>query len=396
MQSNPEILNKLPAPDERSAAHSQRVAEHIHAVIEQAGGRISFAEFMQQALYAPGLGYYTAGATKLGPAGDFVTAPEISPLFGRVLARQCAFVLGQLEQPDVFELGAGTGALAVSILEKLEELKELPERYLILEVSPDLQERQADRIRAACPRFLDRVEWVTELPTDFRGVVVANEVADAIPVERFRVQDKTVEQALVESDGQSFSWRYRIGPEWLCDAVRDIETDIGAPLNSGHESEISPGLANWVSDLSRSVKEGVIFLIDYGVARREYYAAERGQGWLRCHFRHHAHNDPLVLVGIQDLTSWVDFSAVANTASAAGMNVIGYVTQAHFLLDGGLEVELADFTSLPAAKQIELSGQVKLLTLPGEMGENFKCIGLSRGAIMSPPALTGHDRAHLL
>jgi SAM-dependent MidA family methyltransferase len=396
MQTNLDILNKLPVPDDQSAAHSQRVAEHIHAVIEQAGGFISFAEFMQHALYAPGLGYYSAGATKLGAEGDFVTAPEISPLFGHVLARQCAFVLEQLDHADIFELGAGTGALAISMLEKLEALDALPQRYLILEVSADLQERQADRIRAACPRFLDRVAWVAELPTDFVGVVVANEVADAIPVERFRIQNGAVMQAGVESDDLSFSWRYRNGPEWMCNAVRDIESDIGESLHNGYESEISPGVANWVSDLSNSVKEGVVFLIDYGVARREYYAPDRGQGWLRCHFRHHAHNDPLILPGIQDLTSWVDFSAVAKAASATGMNVAGFVTQAHFLMGGGLEEELLDFASLPVASQLELSGQVKLLTLPGEMGENFKCIGLRRGDILPPPALAWNDRAHLL
>jgi len=203
-------------------------------------------------------------------------------------------------------------------------------------------------------------------------------------------------QACVESDGPSFLCRYRDGPEWLCEAVREIESDIGEPLSAGYESEISAGLANWVSELSKSVKEGVVFLIDYGVSRREYYAQERRQGWLRCHFRHHAHNDPLILPGIQDITSWVDFSVVAKTASATGMNVAGYVTQAHLLMGGGLEEELAGFTSLSAAKQIELSGQVKLLTLPAEMGENFKCIGLRRGNVLSPPALTGNDRAHLL
>lgn len=396
MQTKPESRTDLPEPDAESAAHSEQVAAHISDVIERSGGSISFAEYMQHALYAPGLGYYSAGATKLGADGDFVTAPEISPLFGRVLARQSAFVLEQLGGGDVLEPGAGTGALAVSVLAKLDELGALPDRYLILEVSADLKERQEARIRSECPQYLDRVVWISELPGDFTGVVIANEVADAIPVERFRIHDHEVMQARVATEGGSFVWQYAAAHERLRDAVRDIEADIGQTFGNGYESEVSLGLRNWVTDLSNSVSKGVVLLVDYGVTRREYYAPERGQGWLRCHFRHHAHDNPLILPGIQDLTAWVDFSAVAEAASAAGMTIAGYVTQAHLLMGGGLEEELAEFTSLPVAKQVELSGQVKLLTLPAEMGENFKCIGLCRGDILPPPALVATDRAHLL
>ena len=174
------------------------------------------------------------------------------------------------------------------------------------------------------------------------------------------------------------------------------KTAIGRSFSNGYESELSPGLKHWVTELCESVRQGVVLLIDYGATRREYYAPDRAAGWMRCHFRHFAHADPLILAGIQDLTAWVDFSAVAEAASDAGMNIAGYVTQAHLLMEGGLEEELADFTSLPVQKQLELSGQVKLLTLPGEMGENFKCIGLLRGDIAPPPALVGSDRAHLL
>jgi SAM-dependent MidA family methyltransferase len=396
MQTITASRHVLPEPDSLGAAHSERTAAHIRDVISNAGGSISFAEYMQHALYASGLGYYTAGATKLGADGDFVTAPEVSPLFGRVLARQCAFVLSQTGGGGVLEPGAGTGALAVSMLAKLDELGSLPDRYLILEVSADLRDRQAALIKASCPQYLDRVHWIAELPTGFTGVVVANEIADAIPVERFRIHDREVMQARVAIDGNDFVWRYDRAPDLLRNEVIDVESAIGYVLDDGYESEVSPGVRNWVSDISNSVQNGLVLLIDYGVSRREYYAPERNQGWLRCHFRHHAHDDPLILPGIQDITTWVDFSAVAAAASAAGMAVAGYVTQAHLLMGGGLEEELADFASLPVAKQIELSGQVKLLTLPAEMGENFKCIGFSRGEIVPPPALSMADRAHLL
>jgi SAM-dependent MidA family methyltransferase len=396
MQTNTASLNNLPEPDAISAAHSERAAARIRDAIASAGDSISFAEFMQLALYEPGLGYYSAGATKLGAGGDFVTAPEISSLFGRVLARQCAFVLDQTGGGSVLEPGAGTGALATSMLAKLEELDSLPDRYLILEVSADLMERQEALIKSKCPQFLDRVEWISEMPVNFEGVVVANEIADAIPVERFRIENREVMQARVTSEGKRFTWQYDLAPDLLRNEVSAVEADIGYALEDGYESEISPGVRNWVTELSNSVQNGVILLIDYGVARREYYAPDREHGWLRCHFRHHAHDDPLILPGIQDITTWVDFSAVASAACDAGMAVAGYVTQAHLLMDGGLEEELADFTSLPVARQIELSGQVKLLTLPAEMGENFKCLGLSRGNIITPPALAASDKAHLL
>jgi SAM-dependent MidA family methyltransferase len=396
MQPKTASLNDLPQADAMSAAHSEQVAAHIRNAIADSGGSISFAQFMQLALYAPRLGYYSAGATKLGAGGDFVTAPEISPLFGQILARQCAQILDQIGGGDVLEPGAGSGALAASVLAKLDELNALPDRYRILEVSPDLKQRQEAFIKARCPQYLERIDWISNLPARFEGVVIANEVADAIPVERFRIQGGEVMQARVTTDGKNFAWQYERGPDFLRKAVRAVETDIGYPLDDGYESEVSPGLASWVTELSSSVRRGAMLLIDYGVTRREYYAPDRRQGWLRCHFRHHAHDNPLILPGIQDLTAWVDFSAVATAASDAGMAVAGYVTQAHLLMGGGLEEELANFTSLSVAEQIELSGQVKLLTLPAEMGENFKCIGLCRGDIVVPQALRFSDRAHLL
>lgn len=394
MEPNPESRRGLPQPDADSAAHSVLVAAHVGRRIEEAGGSVSFAEYMHEVLYAPGLGYYAAGASKLGAAGDFVTAPEISPLFGYVLARQVAAVLAQLDGGDVLEPGAGSGALAVSMLSKLAELDALPDRYLILEVSADLKQRQEERLLAEVPHLMERVCWISQLPDHFVGVVVANEVADAIPVERFRIDNGNVTQARVGIGPDGFHWKYAPAPAFLESAVRDIESDIGHALANGYESEVSPGLAGWINGLTSAIDRGLLLLIDYGVTRNEYYAPDRHGGWLRCHFRHHAHSNPLVLPGIQDLTAWVDFSLVA--AAARGMNIAGFVTQAHFLLNGGLEDELQNFADLSTERQIELSAQVKLLTLPDEMGENFKCIGFRRGEISTPAALLMADRTHFL
>ncbi len=387
---------ELPPPDEDSAAHSHRVAQHICERIADAGGSISFAEYMQLALYAPGLGYYVSGTTKFGAEGDFVTAPETSPLFAQVLARQCAAVLEQIDNGQIIELGAGSGVLAATLLGKLAELNALVDRYYILEVSPDLKLRQEDCLRDQVPELLDRVEWLSELPGDFSGVIVANEVADALPVERFAKVGDLLKQSRVAVENGAFQWRQHGAPAALARAVSDVETKIGWQLPDNYRSEICLALAPWISDLVGVLGHGIIFMFDYGVTGREYYAPDRHDGWLRCHFRHHAHDDPLIYPGIQDLTAWVNFSALADAAVDAGADISGFVTQAHFLINGGLQEELAGFASLPVGEQLELSRQTKLLTLPGEMGENFKCIGISRGDIRPPAAFRTSDRTHML
>ncbi len=385
----------LPVPDALSLAHSERVAAHLRAAMAAAGGSLSFAEFMQIALYAPGLGYYAAGATKLGPAGDFVTAPEISPVFGRVLAGQAARVLADLPERHVLELGAGSGALAVHVLEALAGHGLTPARYSILEVSADLRERQEALLRRERPQDLARVEWLSALPERFTGVVLANEVADALPVERFRRAADGVRQCRVRAEGDGFAWCDGPAPGFLAAAVRRIEAALDAPLPAGYVSEVATALPAWIGELAGCLARGFVFLFDYGVSRREYYAPDRDGGWLRCHFRHRAHADPLILPGIQDITAWVDFTAVAEAASAAGLDIAGYVTQAHFLLHGGVTRELEDLSGMPTAARTELARQVKMLMLPGEMGEHFKCMGLRRGDIATPEAFTA-DRAHAL
>ncbi len=390
------MIGRLPRPDDDSLAHGKKVCESIRQAIDEAGGSISFAQFMQRALYSPGLGYYNVGTTKFGATGDFVTAPELSPLFGRVVARQCESVLKQLEKGKILELGAGSGRLAVEILRKLTELKSPPERYLILEISADLKARQEELISEELPDLLQRVEWLSKLPEKFAGVVIANEVADALPVERFERTDAAVLQMHVTASETGFDWSRKPAPEMLAMAVEKIETDIGEALPPGYQSEISLGLPDWIGQIARCLDKGLVLLFDYGVSRREYYSRERNQGWLRCHFSHHAHNEPLIYPGIQDLTSWVDFTAVAESAVDHGLDVAGYVTQAQFLINGGLEDELAGIADLAVANQLELSRQVKLLTLPGEMGENFKCIGLGCGELTGVTAFSRADRAHTL
>ncbi len=385
----------LPEPDSLSAEHSARVAAHLHARIEEAGGSLSFAEFMQESLYAPGLGYYAAGATKFGEAGDFVTAPEVSSLFGRVLARQCAEVLARVPGGGVLELGAGSGRLAVDVLGSLAALDALPDEYLILEVSPELAARQADAIEAALPEMRARVRWLDSLPEAHRGVVIANEVLDALPVERF-VRRENVRQIRVAARDRQFRFVESDAPGILEDAVFAIEDDLCRALARGFTSEVSLGAAPWMTDVLASLQQGVAFLFDYGLPRREYYAPDRDDGWLRCHFRHRAHNDPLILPGIQDITAWVDFTAVAEAAVESGADVAGFVTQSTFLVNAGLGAELEAEDDAALVRQIALSGEVKMLTLPGAMGEAFKCLALSKGFDAPLSAFLHADRTHTL
>ncbi len=296
----------------------------------------------------------------------------------------------------ILELGAGSGKLAIDVLRSLDDMNSLPERYLILETSADLTARQEQLIREKLPDFYHKVDWLCQLPKKFIGIVIANEVVDALPVERFERTDDDVLQMHVTADESGFDWSKMPAPVLLATAVEKIEADIGEALPGGYESEISLGLPDWIAQLATCLEHGLILLFDYGVSRREYYSPDRNQGWLRCHFRHHAHNEPLIYPGIQDLTSWVDFTAVAEAAADNGLRVEGFVTQAGFLIGGGLDMELAGLTELPIAEQLELARQVKMLTLPGEMGESFKCIGLTRGEIAGLTSFGSSDRAHAL
>lgn len=364
-------LGELPEPAPDAQAHSRRVAEHIRAAIRAAGGMIPFSRYMDLALYAPGLGYYSAGARKFGAAGDFITAPELSSLFSRCLARQCAEVLAEVPQGSILELGAGSGVMAADVLQELQALGALPAEYLILEVSADLKERQRQTLISKAAGLFSRVRWLDELPTKFSGVIVGNEVLDALPVERFLKRPGGFDEYCVREEGESLTWSTRPAGEQLAAVLAAFETTLAEPLKPGYVSEINLSVMPLVSSLAAALERGALLLMDYGYPRAAYYHAERSMGTLMCHYRQRAHDDPFFYPGLQDITAHVDFTAVAEAGTASGLDLAGYTTQAHFLMALGV--------AGLAGADMRAAQQVKLLTLPEEMGERFKAIGFSKG-----------------
>lgn len=350
------------------------------AMMDQ-GGVIPFSNFMKMALYTPAMGYYVAGQRRFGADGDFVTAPELGDVFGRCLARQVAEVLTALDgDGDVLEFGAGSGRLAVSLINRLESLDALPERYLILETSPDLQLRQQEMVRQQIPQHFGRFSWLDRMPEKaINGVIVANEVLDAMPVEMFAVDDEGIaQQYLVKTVDDGFQWDCRQAAGKLVEQIDRLD------LPAGYSSELNPAVDGWVAMLANALTQGVVLLIDYGFPRHEYYHPQRTGGTLMCHYRHHSHPDPLALVGIQDITAHVDFTAVAEAAVAAEMDVLGYTTQANFLLGSGLtemmvmDDEKDDENDTLTKQQLSMNHEIQLLTSPAEMGELFKVIALGK------------------
>jgi SAM-dependent MidA family methyltransferase len=385
--------SELPEPSAAALVHSAEVAAVIRERIRAAGGWIDFAEYMDLALYAPALGYYSAGAAKLGAAGDFVTAPEISPLFARCLARACAPLLARGHGGVILELGAGTGRLAADMLAALAARDTLPERYLILETSADMRERQRATLAQLAPGQHERVQWLDRLPqTPVRGVVLANEVADALPVSRFRVRGGRIEACGVAAPDGRLGWAEQPADPALAAAVAAIAGSGGWP--DGYAGEVCLRLPAWIHAVAAALAHGVFLLCDYGGSCREVYHPERRDGTLVCHYRHRAHSDPFLYPGLQDITAWVNFSAVAAAAAEAGLEVAGYATQAHFLLDAGLAEELA---ALPdGLDRLEAAARARTLVLPGEMGEICKVIALDRGGGSSLPGFGFRDLRHLL
>lgn len=388
----------MPEPDAAQRQHQAAVEAALDARLAAAGGWLRFDEYFAQLMYAPGLGYYSAGAAKIGAAGDFTTAPERSPLFGACLARACApLILGAGDPQahgDVLELGAGTGALAESMLLRLATLDALPAHYYILEVSPDLRERQQARLAALPPAIAGRVQWLDALPaTPIAGVILANEVADALPFRCFeRTAGGCLERGVVRNAAGQLAWATRPADATLAAEVARIEAGLAGRLPEGYVSEVCPQLDAWVASLAAVLAHGLLLLIDYGHGRPELYHPQRAAGTLRCHWRHRAHDDPFVYPGLQDITAWVDFTRVAEAGSDAGLEVAGYCTQAGLLLGSGLDAELAqraaDDARLGEAAALRARTQrvaeARALLMPEQMGEVFKAIALVRGA--TPPA----------
>lgn len=365
------LPKELPAPDSEALAQSERLTQLIRAEITKNGGRIPFVRFMELALHAPGLGYYTAGSYKLGKEGDFVTAPEISPLFSQCIANQCYQILEFLGEGEIIEFGAGTGVMAAELLLELERRNQLPEKYRIVEISAELKARQQALLKQRIPHFFDRVEWLGSLPSKpIKGIILANEVLDAMPVHRFRVTDTQIQEFYVAWENDRFVWRLE-APS----SVRLVEQIkyLDIPVDDYYDSEISLLLPAWIKSIGECLEQGLVLLVDYGFPRSEYYHPDRKMGTLMCHYRHRMHADPLVLVGLQDVTAHVDFSAIAESAS--GLQVSGYTTQAAFLLNCGLLEQI----KLSKNNSWEINQQIQMLTSPSEMGELFKAIALTRG-----------------
>lgn len=357
----------LPQPTAEALAHSECLQQKIAAAISNNSGAIAFDHYMQMALYEPGLGYYSAGAQKFGAAGDFVTAPEISPLFSQCLARQCQQILAHVNNGSILEFGAGSGIMARDILLALSAHNALPEQYYILEVSADLKQRQQAMLAQAIPNFFANIIWLDRLPAAFNGVILANEVIDAFPVKLFAIENNELAELWVTLHHGQFQWQ-----KHSTELTQVTEFKQQSLLASHYQSEINLLIAPWINSLSSCLRQGAAILIDYGFPRHEYYHPQRHQGTLMCHYRHHAHANPFFLPGLQDITAHVDFTAIAESAVTANLQVSGYNTQTGFLLGCGL-LEL-----IQNQQPLGINQQIHQLTSPAEMGELFKVMALTR------------------
>lgn len=361
-------MSHLPTPSPEALQHSAALCRLIAEEIAANHGWISFARYMELALYAPGLGYYSSGAAKFGTPGDFVTAPEISPLFGRTLAQQAAQILS-LTNGEILEIGAGSGQLVLQLLTELQRLDALPSRYFILEVSADLRERQ----HALLAPFADRVEWLDSLPNHFTGLILGNEVLDAMPVEMVAWRAAGIYQRGVTLAEDGFAWSDHLleaGP------LFDVASQLVPPAD--YVSEIGLAARAFIGTLAGVLETGAILMIDYGFGASEYFHSQRSTGTLMCHYRHHAHDDPFYLPGLQDITAHVDFTAIAEAGLDAGLNLLGYTTQANFLINCGITHLLQETPAENVSTYFPLAAQAQKLMSPAEMGELFKVIALGK------------------
>jgi SAM-dependent MidA family methyltransferase len=386
---SPAFVTKLPLPEPDALIHCQNVRAHIQTEIAQAGGWISFARYMELALYAPGLGYYAGGAAKFGAAGDFITAPEMTPLFGRTLARSALAVLEQTGG-DILELGAGSGRLALDLLRELEAHQALPVQYRILELSPDLQARQRQLFEAEAPHLLERLVWLDRLPERFTGLILANEVLDAMPVHLVRWLDGALFERGVVVQEDEFAWldkplskSMNASPLWQAASAIEPGPD--------YLSEINLAAPAWIHSLASSLERGAILCLDYGFPRAEFFHPQRDTGTLRVHYRHFSLDDPFYLPGLCDLTAHVDFSAVAQAGTEAGLELLGYTSQANYLLNAGL-LDLMTKMDPTTSDYLRAASVVQKLLQPSEMGELFKAIAFGRGLDGGLPGFERGDR----
>lgn len=362
----------LPSPAKNNTALTYLIRQEI-----QAGeGSIPFSRFMELALYTKDLGFYSGKNEKFGEGGDFITAPEISPLFAKCIAQQCCQIFAVLSTRQFLEIGAGSGIFAKILLLELERQNSLPENYFIFEISDALRERQKDFLKKECAHLFSRIHWLDSLPKEkISGIIFANEVMDALPVHRFRIENNKVIERSVTCENDHFTWKNTIPSLELENAVKTIHSECELP--SQYESEISLLLPSWIKSLADCLSHGVLLLFDYGYGRKEYYHPERSEGTLTCFHQHQKNTDPFVHIGAQDITAHIDFTKVAESAVDAGLLFKGYTTQAAFLFATGL-VELAESNSLSEIERYQQAQSIKTLTLPSEMGETIKAIGFAK------------------
>lgn len=380
--ADPAAAPRLPEPDADALAHSQRLARHIGEHIA-ANGPLPFDRFMDLALYAPGLGYYSAGSRKFGAAGDFITAPELGPSFAHALGHCLHQAMAGIPDWQLLEVGGGSGVLAADLLSALAARGSLPARYLLLEVSADLRQRQRQTLVERCPQLADRVHWLEAPPQQpWQGALIANEVVDALPATRFQLDVDGVFEETVALDPQQpdrFVRARRPAPDGLVAMINDRLGPLLAGLPRPYASELHAQLDPWLAGLTAGLERGLALFIDYGYPRGEYYLPERRDGTLVCHYRHRGHDDPLILPGLQDITAFVDFTALAQAGERAGLELTGYTSQAQFLLGNDIEGYLASLDGLPFAQRLAAMHPVKALMLPGQMGERFQVMAFSRG-----------------
>ena len=386
-------IQSLPEPDNIAREHSEKLQSLIADRI--GSDRYSFADFMQCALYEPGLGYYMAGAQKFGEHGDFITAPELSPLFGQSIAHACRSLFSELPT-QILELGAGSGKLAHSVIVSMPDIENL--LYWILEPSAELQRRQQQYLQSTLsPAQFATVRWLNTLPASFSGVVLANEVMDALPVERVQLYN-TLQQTCVQQSKGRFDTCYREAPEHLQTEFARLQNELVDALPQGYQTEIAMLLEPWIAALADTVDKGVVLLIDYGYPRQEYYAAERVQGTLACYYQHHMHDDVYWWPGLQDITAHVDFTRVVECGAANDLELLGYTSQASFLLDNALMDYLQEASNQcdTELEQYRLSQAVKKLTLPGEMGERFQVMALGKAVKNAPSGFALQELSYRL